>query len=107
MFFKNASLCGAVLLTISVAAPAFAGPVGSGLGFTEETARRALQQRTVKVANISQACAQRAVTALQGRAEVAHVAHSDGGVNVTFHSAELAEQKAAEVRATVTGACAA
>jgi hypothetical protein len=106
MIFKNASLCGAALLAISVAAPAFAGPVGSGLGFTEETARRALQQRTVKVANVSQACAQRAVAALQGRAEIAQVAHRDGDVNVTFHSAQVAQQKAADVRATVTGACA-
>lgn len=98
-----ASISIAALLA-TVAAPAFAGPAGHGVTFTEEVAKRNAQKRTVSV-QAAATCAAPAVTALSQRADVADAKAGDGVVHVTFHSAAAAKSQAGAVRAHVSDIC--
>lgn len=95
----------AFLLAAAVAAPALAGPAGTGLGHTEEVMRRHNAARTVKIADLG-GCAERAAGAVRGHDGVARAAHADGQLTVTFHSADHAARHAAGVRAAASSACA-
>ncbi|WP_091737654.1 hypothetical protein [Phenylobacterium immobile] len=94
----------ALILAAAFASPVLAGPAGTGLGLTEEVARKA--QRTVHIADLGD-CAPRAAVAVRGHAGVADASHANGKVVVTFHSADEAGRQAAHVRAAASSACAA
>jgi hypothetical protein len=93
----------ALILAATVASPALAGPAGTGLGLTEDVARKA--QRTVRIADLGD-CAERAASAVRGHAGVADASHANGKVTVTFHSADAAGRHGANVRAAASSVCA-
>jgi hypothetical protein len=87
-----------------VAFPAFAGPAGHGLTFTEEVAKKNLQKRTVKVAAAA-SCAAPAAVELAKRDDVATAKAQEGVVRVVFHSADAAKTHEGAVRAAVSDIC--
>lgn len=95
----------ALVLAAAIAAPAMAGPAGTGLGHTEEVARRHNEARTVKIADLG-GCAERAASAVRSHDGVARASHAGGHVTVTFHSPDHVARHAAGVRAAANTACA-
>jgi hypothetical protein len=95
---------GAAVVLLS-AAPALAGPIGSGLSHTEEVARRAAAQRTIAFAQPDQACARQAAKSVKAREGVAWTKTRPGEVLVAFRSGDHAAKQEAEVRAIVTETC--
>jgi len=87
---------------------AHAGPVGSGLGFTEAVARKAYAERTVRVAVAHSACASAAAEAVKGHPAVSKVRADAGAaaVSVMFVSKDLAREHGPAVRTLAAGACA-
>lgn len=86
---------------------AHAGPVGSGLGLTEATARKAYAERTVRVAVAHSACATAAAEAVRAHPAVSQVRADTGAaaVSVVFASKDHAREHGAAVRTLAAGAC--
>lgn len=97
------------LVLLAVAALALAGgsaaaaPRGSGLGLTDAVAREAAA--TVTVRHRDAACLGAAAQKLTGQPEVRKVAVSRAALRVTYPTAAIAAEAAAQVRSTVD-ACA-
>lgn len=100
---KSVILGGAAAL-LSVA-PALAGPVGSGLSFTEEVGRRAAAQRTITVAHADPGCAREAARLVKARDGVAWAKARPDSVQIAFRSGAEASRREAEVRAVVAETC--
>ena len=100
----RAAACG-LALAAGFAVPAFAGPVGSGLSLTEETARRALAARTLTIA-AADGCLSRARDSLKDHPAVQAVRQDAGKISVVFHSAAHAAQHRDAVNATLSQSCA-
>lgn len=94
---KSLVLGGVVALL--AAAPALAGPAGTGLTLTEEVARRNAAKQQLLVVQPDRDCARQAAKTIQARDGVAWAKARSGGVLVAFHSSELAADQADEVRA--------
>lgn len=101
----RAALLLAVAGLAGAAAPAVAGPQGSGLWHTEAVAREAAS--TVTVRHRDAACLSAAAEALAGQPEVRKVAVGRSRLRVTYPSPALAGQASAQVRSAVEAACAA
>lgn len=92
----------AMLLSV---APALAGPVGSGLGHTQEVARRAAAQPTIQIAGTGQTCAKQAARLIKTQDGVAWTRARSDGLVVAFLSDEHAARQEAAVRTLVAQAC--